>query len=111
MTKEEQKIDTLFNENLFLKAENQKLKLMLKNKPDNEITLQDDKGTKYTIIQTERIDMQEKLNKTIQELLSNWNKLKSWADYMRVNTLQQNNYGRILDKMQELESRNSDESN
>lgn len=33
----------------------------------------------------------------------NWNKLKSWADYMRVNTLQQNNYGRILDKMQELE--------
>lgn len=33
----------------------------------------------------------------------NWNKLKSWADYMHTNTLQQNNYGRILDKMQELE--------
>lgn len=38
-----------------------------------------------------------------KSLKDNWNKLKSWADYMHVNTLQQNNYGRILDKMQELE--------
>lgn len=38
-----------------------------------------------------------------KQLKDNWNKLKSWADYMHTNTLQQNNYGRILDKMQEIE--------
>lgn len=38
-----------------------------------------------------------------KQLKDNWNKLKSWTDYMHTNTLQQNNYGRILDKMQELE--------
>lgn len=43
------------------------------------------------------------LHKKYYILKDNWNKLKSWADYMRVNTLQQNNYGRILDKMQEIE--------
>lgn len=45
----------------------------------------------------------KKLQQENKQLKDNWNKLKSWTDYMRTNTLQQNNYGRILDKMQELE--------
>lgn len=48
----------------------------------------------------EEIEQSQQENKKYKD---NWNKLKSWADYMHVNTLQQNNYGRILDKMQELE--------
>lgn len=105
-----------------LQQENKQLKLMLKSKPDNEITLQDDKGTKYTVIQTERIDMQEKLNKTIQELLSNWNKLKELIDIKLYNTeyLQKlcsykidEETHMILDiikkEMQEIESGNSDD--
>lgn len=46
------------------------------NKEDTKITLQDDKGNKYTLIKTERIDMQKELNKTITRLLNNWNELK-----------------------------------
>lgn len=52
-----------------LLVENQELKRELKNKPDTEITLTDSKGNIYTIIQSERIDIQEKLNKSIQSLL------------------------------------------
>ncbi len=48
-----------------------------------------------------------KLQDECKQLKDNWNKLKSWANYMRVNTLQQNNYGRILDKMQEIEGSDS----
>ena len=48
-------------------------------------------------------NLTEKLQQENKNLKDNWNKLKSWVDYMRTNTLQQNNYGRILDKMQELE--------
>ncbi len=69
-----------------LKQENKQLKAELKNKPDTEITLQDDKGNKFTIIQTERIDMQERLNKTIQRLLNNWDKLKEYIDIKLYNT-------------------------
>ena len=61
-----------------LQQENKTLKNELKNKPDTEITLQDDKGNKFMLIQTERIDMQEELNKTIQKLFNNWNKLKEY---------------------------------
>lgn len=60
-----------------LQQENQQLKKELKSKPDAEITLQDDKGNKFMIIQTERIDMQEELNKIIQKLFNNWNELKN----------------------------------
>lgn len=63
-----------------LQQENRLLKNELKNKPDTEITLQDDKGNKFMLIQTERIDMQEELNKTIQKLFNNWNKLKEYID-------------------------------
>lgn len=53
----------------------------------------------------------DKLQKQLIKEKDNWNKLKSWTDYMHVNTLQQNNYGRILDKIQELEGSDSDDSN
>lgn len=56
--------------------ENQELKRKLKNKPDTEITLEDNKGNIYTIIQTERVDMQGKLNKSIQQLLKENQELK-----------------------------------
>ena len=70
----------LFNEMVNCKEENKTLKNELKNKPDTEITLQDDKGNKFMLIQTERIDMQEELNKTIEKLFNNWNKLKELID-------------------------------
>lgn len=63
-----------------LQQENQQLKDELKNKPDTQITLQDDKGNKFTLIQTERIDIQVELNKTIEKLFNNWNKLKEYID-------------------------------
>lgn len=92
-----------------LQQENLSLKNELKSKPDTEITLQDDKGNKFTIIQTERIDMQEKLNKTIERLFNNWNKLREWVrkDNNCFETLfymgRCVNFQCILDKMQELE--------
>lgn len=64
------------NESVKIQEENQKLKDELKNKPDTQITLKDDKGNKFMIIQTEKIDMQVELNKTIEKLFNNWNKLK-----------------------------------
>ena len=69
-------VDKVNWENMLLKKENKQLKDELKNKPDTQITLQDDKGNKFMIIQTERIDMQVELNKTIEKLFNNWNKLK-----------------------------------
>ena len=54
-------------------------------------------------IDDELLQEEIELLKAYEKLKNNWNKLKSWVDYMHVNTLQQNNYGRILDKMQELE--------
>lgn len=60
--------------------ENKQLKDELKSKPDVQITLQDDKGNKFMVIQTERIDMQVELNKTIEKLFNNWNELKEYID-------------------------------
>lgn len=71
---------SLFEEKERLQQENQKLKDELKNKPDTQITLQDDKENKFTLIQTERIDIQVELNKTIEKLFNNWNKLKEYID-------------------------------
>lgn len=51
-------VDKVNWENMLLKKENQKLKDELKNKPDTQITSQDDKGNKFILIQTERIDIQ-----------------------------------------------------
>lgn len=65
-----------------LKQEKKELKEELKYKPDTEITLQDDKGNKFALIQTERINAQEKSNKTIERLFNNWNKLKEYANKM-----------------------------
>ena len=61
-----------------LQQENERLKDELKSNPDTQITLQDDKGNKFMVIQTERIDMQVELNKTIENLFNNWNKLKEF---------------------------------
>ncbi len=63
-----------------LQQENKQLKDELKSKPDVQITLQDDKGNKFMVIQTERIDMQVELNKTIEKLFNNWNELKEYID-------------------------------
>lgn len=56
--------------------ENQDLKKQLKDKPDTEIIMQDDSGKKYSIIQTQRIDMEETLNKSIAKLLEENQELK-----------------------------------
>lgn len=68
------------NESVKIQEENQELKDELKNKPDTQITLQDDKGNKFILIQTERIDIQVELNKTIEKLFNNWNELKEYID-------------------------------
>ena len=48
-------------------------------------------------------DMVLTLQEENKQLKDNWNKLKEWIGYMSNHTLQQNNYGRILDNMQEIE--------
>jgi cell division septum initiation protein DivIVA len=107
-----------------LKQENKELKEELKYKPDTEITLQDDKGNKFALIQTERINAQEKLNKTIERLFNNWNKLKEnliddinyWQEqekewiklgFMKFGGEANNKiiFKKVLNKMQELEQR------
>lgn len=77
-----------------LEQENQQLKDELKNKPDTQITLRDDKGNKFTLIQTERIDIQVELNKTIEKLFNNWNELK---EYIRKNIIYDDVGMKILD--------------
>lgn len=90
-----------------LQQENRLLKNELKNKPDTEITLQDDKGNKFMLIQTKRIDMQEELNKTIQRLFNNWNKLKDYIvkEYYMYLPLEASTKSItiLIDKMQKLE--------
>lgn len=90
-----------------LQQENKQLKDELKNKPDTQITLQDDKGNKFMIIQTERIDMQVELNKTIEKLFNNWNKLKECLkDVMNSSEADDKEFVEtILDIMQELEAK------
>ncbi len=85
-----------------LLEENKQLKAELKNKPDTEITLQDDKGNNFAIIQTERIDMQKQLNKTIERLFDNWNKLKEQC-INRFNKSQDIQFLDVLQDMQKLE--------
>lgn len=101
-----------------IEQENKTLKNELKNKPDAQITLQDDKGNKFMVIQTERIDMQVELNKTIEKLFNNWNKLKEWVkmehreDAMVINLTWKHATGKFLNKMQELEQESdSNDSN
>lgn len=111
-------VDKVNWENMLLKKENQKLKDELKNKPDTQITLQDDKGNKFILIQTERIDIQVELNKTIEKLFNNWNKLKEWLKKELGDRINPNKdkwltgvydaYRETIDKMQELQG--SDES-
>lgn len=62
-----------------LQKENEKLKRELKSKPDNEITLETKDGQIMTIIQSERIDMQEKLNKSLN------NAIEKYLDYKQRN--------------------------
>ena len=93
-----------------LQQENKQLKDELKSKPDTQITLQDDKGNKFMVIQTERIDMQVELNKTIEKLFNNWNKLR---EYIRKNIIYDDVGMKILDPspledyIQELEGSDS----
>lgn len=127
VAEDELKINELQQENKILKEnaenndktvdkvnwENMLLKNELKNKPDTEITLQDDKGNKFMLIQTERIDMQEELNKTIQKLFNNWNKLKEYL-YNQIPTdktvlTKYIKIFEVLDKMKELEGSDNNE--
>lgn len=96
-----------------LQQENLSLKNELKSKPDIEITLQDDKGNYFYLIQSERIDMQEKLNKTIEELLNNWNKLKEcFKDVMNsCNADDKDFVDTILNIMKEIERSNNNVKN
>lgn len=96
-------VDKVNWENMLLKKENKQLKDELKSKPDAQITLQDDKGNKFMVIQTERIDMQVELNKTIEKLFNNWNKLKEYINEANEDLYWTNNYDDILYVMQELE--------
>lgn len=92
-----------------IEQENKQLKDELKSKPDVQITLQDDKGNKFMVIQTERIDMQVELNKTIEKLFNNWNKLKKYINEANEDLYWTNNYDDILYVMQELEGSDSNE--
>lgn len=94
-----------------IEQENKQLKDELKSKPDAQITLQDDKGNKFMVIQTERIDMQVELNKTIEKLFNNWNKLKKYINEANEDLYWTNNYDDILYVMQELEGSDSNDSN
>ena len=99
----------LYNLIVNLSIENKQLKDELKSNPDTQITLQDNKGNKFMVIQTERIDMQEELNKTIQRLFDNWNKLKEhikseWTCFDNESVEVEVSID-ILDKMQELEEK------
>lgn len=100
-------VDKVNWENMLLKKENKQLKDELKSKPDAQITLQDDKGNKFMVIQTERIDMQVELNKTIEKLFNNWNGLKDYIakEYYMYLPLEANTKSItiLIDKMQELE--------
>lgn len=89
----------LFNEMINCKEENKTLKNELKNKPDTEITLQDDKGNKFMLIQTERINMQVELNKTIEKLFNNWNKLKQ----KMIDSFNKTQDVQFLDVLQDIE--------
>lgn len=111
-------VDKVNWENQLLKKENKQLKDELKSKPDAQITLQDDKGNKFMVIQTERIDMQVELNKTIEKLFNNWNKLKEWVNKHYDYYINNEDYvgGRLCfndmkDKMKELEGSDSNDSN
>ena len=117
-------VDKVNWENMLLKKENKQLKDELKSKPDVQITLQDDKGNKFMVIQTERIDMQVELNKTIEKLFNNWNKLKEYIKETKLKEFEKTygkRYGKtftqaeiilcnmILDKMQEIEGDDNNE--
>lgn len=114
-------VDKVNWQNMLLKKENQKLKDELKNKPDTQITLQDDKGNKFILIQTERIDIQVELNKTIEKLFNNWNKLKEWLKKELGDRINPNKdkwltgvydaYRETIDKMQELQGSDESEKN
>ena len=111
-------VDKVNWENMLLKKENKQLKDELKSKPDAQITLQDDKGNKFMVIQTERIDMQVELNKTIEKLFNNWNKLKEWVNKHYDYYINNEDYvgGRLCftdmkDKMEELEKGDSNGNN
>ena len=100
-------VDKVNWENQLLKKENKQLKDELKSKPDAQITLQDDKGNKFMVIQTERIDIQVELNKNIEKLFNNWNGLKDYIakEYYMYLPLEANTKSItiLIDKMQELE--------
>ena len=66
---EENDIKLLKEENEMLKLEIERLNDVLIHKPDEKITLKTKDGQELFIIQSERIDMQEELNKANMELM------------------------------------------
>lgn len=62
-------ITNLQEENEMLKLEIERLNDVLVHKPDEKITLKTNDGQEMFIIQSERIDMQEELNKANMELM------------------------------------------
>lgn len=86
-----------------LQKENKQLKDQLLATKTNEETFRLEMEDITKILGLDENTLFDDVKVCVKSLKDNWNKLKSWVDYMRVNTLQQNNYGRILDKIQELE--------
>lgn len=79
-TRLEELHDYYFEKYTDQKEEIQRLKNELLSKPDNEITLTTKDGQELTIIQSERIDMQKKLNKSLEEMYKKYNDYKSRID-------------------------------
>ena len=77
---------------------------------DEKIWLETEDGQKLFIIKSEKIDMQEELNKTIETLQqelqrkdNNWNELKKYVDKLYESETY-HSIGEVLDKIEELEN-------
>lgn len=75
------------------------------NKEDTKVYLRDNTGKEYVIYQTEKVDLEEELNKIITELnqyKDKWNKLK---DFLEDNWKETQDiwFVKIINKMQELD--------
>ena len=97
-----------------LKEENKQLKEELKNKPDTKWTLTTKDGKELTIIQSERIDMQEELNNTITKLFNQLKnkdsiitELEEWLKETRINSafIDEETIMEVQIKIQELKEK------
>lgn len=60
----------------------ERLNKELLSKPDTKLTLETEDGQKLSIIQSERIDMQEELNKSIERLNNIINEVKDYVNFL-----------------------------